>query len=754
MMLRRSNSLASPAVLLAVCFASLYAAAGPGCFFSVDEVLVEETAQAVVERGALDIPAMNTAKPGVAESYYSNHGPALGFVALPFAAAGILLDDKFGSLRGGTAAGPPLGVPEHPLRWGGRLAIFAILLANALVGGATVAVLYLTGVAMGSSKQAALLMAAAAGAATLLGSESTHFFQHPLEALTLLLGFYFFRDSDLASLARRAALGSISLGLAVLARPNAAPAAAILWCFGVVVASRAGGTGRRERRQVLVRAALIAVAIPVLCGGLYLYYNFLRFGGFLEFGYTSDREQLGLALGQTVRAIAAYLASPSLSLFLFAPPLVLAIPVLGESLRRWPLELRALLLASLVHLLMLCTYRTWHGDLSFGPRFMLAPIVLLMPLTLPAFERAVDGARIWRGLVAAAVGTGLLVQALGTAIFVTTNEWYRVQAGINDSGAWVFVPSASPILVDLRDLLAGRNLIPWAIRALKEPGAALVVWIALVAAIFVGSARLALRLWTVEPVRGRVSGLGDRSALPDCAAVALAVLVVAGFLFSGRVREPHQAHTETLLARGRFAQEQGRNIAAEELYALVLGLDPARKDALSGMALLEEKAGNFHVAVTLYERSLGTDLSFEPSRRGLARIRPDLKPLLPTPKTPSNASPIELFNRGQALWDVGDKEGALALWEEAERRFPAEPWFVRRVARCRYDLGDFDGAVRDYRSAAKMLPKDIGVKIGLAWALLETDESDQARAIVEAVLAEDPGNVEARSILSRARADH
>src|SRR5208337_2039594 len=65
------------------------------------------------------------------------------FVALPFICVGLKLDDAFGSMNGGELAGPPLGVEGHPLRWGGRLAISASLIVNAIAGGAIVAVLFI-----------------------------------------------------------------------------------------------------------------------------------------------------------------------------------------------------------------------------------------------------------------------------------------------------------------------------------------------------------------------------------------------------------------------------------------------------------------------------------------------------------------------------------------------------------------------------------------------------------------------------------
>jgi hypothetical protein len=63
------------------------------------------------------------------------------------------------------------------------------------------------------------------------------------------------------------------------------------------------------------------------------------------------------------------------------------------------LETIALLAASVVHLLSISLIRDWTGDVCYGPRYMLEAIVLLMPLTLPAFE-AVANSRSRRAAIA------------------------------------------------------------------------------------------------------------------------------------------------------------------------------------------------------------------------------------------------------------------------------------------------------------------------------------------------------------------
>ena len=197
----------SPQVVILLTFATFYFAIGPGNYFAVDEALEEETAQALILRRTLDIPLMTDARLGRAQSYYTVKGPGLPLAALPFVYLGLKLDDALGSMNGGPLAGPPIGAEEQPLRWGGRLAISASLIFNALVGGAIVAVLFMVGTRLSGNPRAALMMAVAAGLGTLIMSEATHFYQHALTALMLILAFWFFSGRDAEALGRRAFFG-------------------------------------------------------------------------------------------------------------------------------------------------------------------------------------------------------------------------------------------------------------------------------------------------------------------------------------------------------------------------------------------------------------------------------------------------------------------------------------------------------------------------------------------------------------------
>jgi hypothetical protein len=605
-----------PQAVLLITFASFYFAIGPGNFFSVDEVMEEETAQALILRHTIDIPAMVDARHGRGHSFYTVKGPGLPLVSLPFVYLGLKLDDAAGSMNGGQLAGPPIGADVQPLRWGGRLAASASLIVNALAGGAIVAVLFMVASQLSPNRRAAMLMAIAAGLATLVMSEATHFYQHELDALMVLLAFWFFSGRETSALNRRALFGGISLGVAILARPDAVPAAVVIWMYGAIVAWKLV-ENFPDRFSRTIRRTILALAGPIGAVAGSMYFNYLRFGNVVQFGYTEDRARFVLDIPQIAKAIAGYLVSPSLSIFIFATPLILILAVARRAYRRWPLETATLIVAAVAHLLMISANKTWSGDLSFGPRYMLESIVLLMPLTLPAFEMALDGASIRATVaVAAVVFIGFIVQLIGVAVNVSVNEWNRIAAGIVNKNEWVFVPGASPIVYQLDEIIARRNLSPWAIRALAIPDVALLLLIVLVALVLLGGRRI------LDYLRAPLSDLANlNSGVLPIAVVSVAVIpILIGFAMVHPISEAPDVHAYALFNAGMAAQREGHAVAAEEDYAMVLTLYPSSKYPRYNLGLLEQDAGRINEAIALYEAVLREDPKFAPAKQNMEYI--------------------------------------------------------------------------------------------------------------------------------------
>ena len=604
-----------PQVVLLITFACFFFAIGPGNFFAVDEVMEEETAQALILRRTVDIPIMVDARYGLGRNWYTVKGPGLPLVSLPFVYLGLKLDDAFGSLNGGPLSGPPVGPQEQPLRWSGRLAISASLIVNAIAGGAIVAVLFMVGAQL-SQPRAAMLMAITAGLATLVMSEATHFYQHELDALMVILAFWFFSVKSRGELSTSAVFGGASLGIAILARPDALPAALIIWLYGAVVAWKLV-RDLPDRSSRMIRRTLLATAGPLCAVAASMYFNYLRFGSVLQSGYTEDRARFVLDAVQIAKAIAGYLLSPALSVFVFAPPLIVVLAMGRRAYRRWPLETATLILAALAHLLLIASWKTWSGDLSFGPRYMLESMVLLMPLTLPAFEIAVERESIRaRIAVATLMFIGFMVQLIGVSVSVDSIENKRIAAGNVAHNAWVFVAGTSPIVSDLRDLVARHDLSPWAIRALEIPDFALLLLVVLIAIVLFGG-WLIFRYFRTSDTE--TANLRSR-AFPMTIVVAALVPILIGLAMSRPVEQTPSIHGFAMLNAGLAAQRAGHMVSAEEDYAMVLTLYPKNKFGLFDMGVLEQEAGRINGAIVLYQSALREDPNFAPAKHNLEYI--------------------------------------------------------------------------------------------------------------------------------------
>jgi hypothetical protein len=249
---------------------------------------------------------------------------------------------------------------------------------------------------------------------------------------------------------------------------------------------------------------------------------------------------------------------------------------------------------------------------------MLEAIVLLMPLTLPAFEMAAE-LRSRRAVmeIAGVVLLGMVVQLIGVAVYVTVNEWHRAVNGLlGGQGGWVFVPSASPIVVNLRELLARQYLSPWALRAFAQPGRALVLLIGLIVIVRVGRWRMIQYFRAPEEERAKVSS--DR--LPVAIVLAAVLPIITAFAMARRVTDPPNIHGFELFEAGLAAVGGGKTVAAAEDFAIVLTLDPSNKFARYDLGVLQENAGNVNEALALFRSALHYDPNFVLAQQHVALL--------------------------------------------------------------------------------------------------------------------------------------
>jgi hypothetical protein len=190
----------------------------------------------------------------------------------------------------------------------------------------------------------------------------------------------------------------------------------------------------RKQPRVALRVLLWAAVAGVPLLGIILFYNWARWGSALHTGFGAG----GLAATENASVgLWGMLMSPNKSLFLYSPPLLLALLALPRAWRAWRRYYLLLALVGLPPLIVHARMVFWSGDWAWGPRYC---VFIVPALLLPAgllFQRAGEApppawVRRARGAgLAGVIACGVLVQALG-CVFLW-DHFIRITLAVNRS---------------------------------------------------------------------------------------------------------------------------------------------------------------------------------------------------------------------------------------------------------------------------------------------------------------------------------
>lgn len=365
---------------------------GGGRIAGSDEVTMFEVSRALLV-GQISVPEGATTIGSGGRSVSKNHaGQAV--LALPIVAAG-------------EAAARLSGLPEAKQRLASR---FVVAFFNAIVVAVLVGVLVTLALALGASSAAAAASAAALVFTTPLWIYAKSFMAEPMQALGLLLavaGAALARESaGFPAAERRRAEWMSGIGVCLALSAKASMLAPVV--IGVLA------TGLWRERAI--RGPLLGLAVAL---GGHLIYNTARFGNPLESGYGG---QASLAAFSTplLAGLHGLLFSPGKGLAWFAPlawlaPFGVGAMLRARSHRDAPRNAAAAFVAhgaiaaAIVLLIQSATFQHWGGDGSWGPRYL----VPLLPLVLLAVSFALTGASRGRRRVALLLAAGGFVVQLG-----------------------------------------------------------------------------------------------------------------------------------------------------------------------------------------------------------------------------------------------------------------------------------------------------------------------------------------------------
>ena len=233
-----------------------------------------------------------------------------------------------------------------------------------------------------------------------------------------------------------------------------------------------------------------------------------------------------------------------------------------------------------------------------------------------------------------------------------------------------------------------------------------------------------------------------RMYLPLAAVLSGTVLTVSMLL-------PHAARARRVIAVGTCALlcalTLHRNFdyaSVERIWSTVLEVNPDNPRAYNEIGRVREAEGEHDHAHALYRRAMQ------------ASDRSDMKPLAPYHYNLGIAlhrvsaleeaafhyrralfyqprSTTVLLNLGTALWDLGDVEGAVREYEHLVKIKPDYSPAHNNIAIARSKSGMYREAAESYRRAIEGNPAMPGLRLTLARTLLKIDEVDEAMAEYE-----------------------
>ncbi len=374
----------SPVPVMAAIFGllfTLYLFTFNGQFTSIDEFALYARAESIIQQRNLDTPQLGFA------AYHNQVGDSEPGYAI-------------------TAA--PLYWLAHNI---GRLNnIHVLMLLNPLLTAATAAILYATALQLGYSRWAGLIAALTFGLATLAWPYARTFYREPLVAFGWMAALYGLIRWRYAGDEPFAYLALALIGMMVFVK-----ATAVVGIFILLA-----GLARNRDRKQLKRAALTLFLLFLVALALFQLVYRLRYGEIWGAANITD-----WTMEAGLRRIYGQLLSPGKGLLFYMPVIVLTIP--GAWLL-WQHHRAVTLAVTLPLLTMVAAYSTygaWYGGQSWGARFLVSALPLLLLTIAPLW----DGAKRWRPLTAGVIGFGIIWQ-----LPVIITNWWAAYVPLYESG--------------------------------------------------------------------------------------------------------------------------------------------------------------------------------------------------------------------------------------------------------------------------------------------------------------------------------
>jgi hypothetical protein len=453
-----------------------------GHFFSIDEVAVYQQARSLWEQGDLSTAPMRNTEVGTQGRYFPVFGAGQSVLALPLYAIGKgvhrVLENAGAASWLSTFSGRVIGFP--PVLWSGEVEIFFVNLFNCITIAALATVFLLFSVQLGASPEWALVSSLLLSLTTHVAGFSTSFYQHGAEALLLLSTFYLLFADARTPDGRLRWLAGLAGGLMILVRVSCLVLLPILGSYLVWNSWKQMNDASHVRSKllgVLLRCApfLGPLAIAVILTAIINYFKFGTFNVQGVYGRLNPIE------GNALVSLYAYLFSPGQSIFVFSPLLVLAPWYFPAFAARYRAEFRVIMALTVAYVGLYSVSGQWHGQWTFGPRYLM-PLVPLLLLPLGTWLPGSRGGAATAVLMLALLGG--FVQILNIAVNTSTvfyhEGWFPYPNGVPNFD-FLFVPQSSQLVAHWKAIRAWDDRIDmWLVNVAREGNAFQVFWIVLI----------------------------------------------------------------------------------------------------------------------------------------------------------------------------------------------------------------------------------------------------------------------------------
>jgi len=289
--------------------------------------------------------------------YYSYYGLGWSVLAVPFYMVG-----KF------------IGGGPDPL----------VYLMQLLAGAVTVAVVFLFCISLGYSNRSSLFASIFYGFGSMAWPLAKQPFEHVAETLFVLLSVYFLYLFTLHNKITRLILSAIFLGIALNIRLTSFLVLPALFLIAGVSRFKKGSLINSTKKSIMQLIIYVTVLLPFI--GIILWYNYYRFGSIYETGFQLIATKTGIDFfsgTSFLTGLHGFLLSPGKGIFYYSPVALLFFPAILPFYRKHSRIALGFLAIISSYLLFLSKNIYWHGDWSWGPRYLL----VIMPfLIIPVVE--------------------------------------------------------------------------------------------------------------------------------------------------------------------------------------------------------------------------------------------------------------------------------------------------------------------------------------------------------------------------------